>query len=220
MPDEPESGEQFEHQPSAMNGLLVTVLLPAMAIAYLVLRGFAGFSWVEGTMFVAGYLVTAFGITAGYHRLVTHSAYVLSRPARWILIALGSMALQGPIFYWGATHRRHHRHADRAGDPHSPVYGQPRSFPGVVKGLLHAQAGWFLDARLGAWSDSYIPDLICDPQLRLLDKLFRLFAVLSFVIPTVVGALFHRAAVGALDGLFWGGVIRLVAVHQATFSVN
>src|SRR5437867_1954078 len=66
------------------------------------------------------YLVTALGVTIGYHRLLTHRAFQAPAPVRYVLAALGSMSVQGPVIDWVADHRKHHAHADADGDPHSP----------------------------------------------------------------------------------------------------
>ena len=42
------------------------------------------------------YLATAFGITIGYHRLLTHRAFETYRPIKYLFAVLGSMAVQGP----------------------------------------------------------------------------------------------------------------------------
>ena len=41
------------------------------------------------------YLATAFGITIGYHRLLTHRAFETYRPLSTLFAVLGSMAVQG-----------------------------------------------------------------------------------------------------------------------------
>ena len=64
--------------------------------------------------------VTAFGITIGYHRLLTHRAFETPRPMRYALAVTGSMAVQGSVIAWVADHRKHHAFSDDEGDPHSP----------------------------------------------------------------------------------------------------
>lgn len=211
---------EFEVKPFPASGWIAAVLLPAMAVAYLVARRLAGFGPAEGAMLAAGYLLTAFGITAGYHRLLSHRAYALPQKVRWLVLMLGSLALQGSLFNWAAMHRRHHRYSDRAGDPHSPVHGQAPGIVGLARGFIHAHMGWYLEPESSLWKSQYIPDLVSDPQLRQLDRLFPLFAFLTFAIPAAIGALAKRSALGALDGLFWGGIIRVVLVHHTTATVN
>src|SRR6266702_8006015 len=62
---------------------------------------------------------TALGVTLGYHRLFAHRAFATFRSVECVLMVLGCMAGGAPSF-WIATHRAHHRHSDRDGDPHSP----------------------------------------------------------------------------------------------------
>jgi stearoyl-CoA desaturase (delta-9 desaturase) len=197
-----------------------TLLLSGMAVAYLGTRRLAGFGPLEATIFAAAYVLTGFGIGGGFHRLVTHRAYSLPPWARWFVLALGSMAVQGSIFNWAATHRRHHRYSDRDGDVHTPVYGRPRGIVGLFRGFVYAQMGWYFNTPWPALKSQYIPDLLADPQLSQLDRLFPLFSLLSLAIPAAIGGLVIGTWLGALDCLFWGGIIRVVLVHHTTGSVN
>ena len=79
------------------------------------------------------YVVTALGITIGYHRLLTHRAFQTHKPIEYALAAAGSMAVQGPVIDWVADHRKHHAHTDEEGDPHSPAR-RPRQRPRRASG--------------------------------------------------------------------------------------
>src|SRR5437762_5503717 len=72
------------------------------------------------------YVLTALGITIGYHRLLTHRSFATSKPLEYLFAAVGSMAVQGPVIGWVADHRKHHAHSDEDGDPHSPHVGHGR----------------------------------------------------------------------------------------------
>jgi stearoyl-CoA desaturase (Delta-9 desaturase) len=209
-----------EIKPFPASEWTAAVILPATAAVYLAVRGLAGFGPAESTMLVVGYLLTAFGVAGGFHRLLTHRSYELPHRLRWLVLMLGSMAVQGSLFNWASTHRRHHRYSDRFGDPHSPVYGQPDGIGGLMRGLIHAQTGWYLEPESNSWRNGYIKDLVADPQLRQLDRLFPAFAMLGFAIPAAIGGLLTRTVSGAVDGLFWGGIIRIVLLHHTTASVN
>jgi stearoyl-CoA desaturase (Delta-9 desaturase) len=211
---------EAEIKPFPASALIAAVLLPAMAVAYLALRRLAGFGRLECTMLVAGYLLTLFGITGGFHRQLSHRSFALPQKARWFLLMLGSMAVEGSVFTWASTHRRHHRYSDRPGDPHSPIHGRARGIFGLVRGFVHGHMGWYFEPESNSWRNQYIRDLISDPQLQQLDRLFPVFALLSFAIPAVIGALVRRTAMGAVDGLFWGGIIRIVLVHHMSGIVN
>ena len=72
------------------------------------------------------YLLTAVGVTVGFHRLLTHRAFQTRPWLRYTLAVLGSMSLQGPVIDWVADHRKHHTFTDEEGDPHSPHAGARR----------------------------------------------------------------------------------------------
>ena len=80
-------------------------------------RGSGGGNDPEGDVdgkFVGMYLVTGLGITVGYHRLFTHRSFETYRLVQFVLAALGSMAVQGPLLRWVAMHRRHHAWSSRS----------------------------------------------------------------------------------------------------------
>src|SRR5688572_3224725 len=84
------------------------------------------------------YVLTAIGVTVGYHRLLTHRAFRTYKPVEYVLAGLGSMSLQGSVIDWVADHRKHHAHTDEEGDPHSPHVGHGSG----LSGLWHAHTGW------------------------------------------------------------------------------
>ena len=89
-------------------------------------------------------MLTALGVTLGYHRMFTHRAFESSRTFRAIIAILGSMAVEGSVITWVADHRKHHAFTDQEGDPHSPHLRGP-GFWGAVKGLWHAHVGWLFE---------------------------------------------------------------------------
>ena len=67
------------------------------------------------------YLLTAVGITVGFHRLLTHRSFQTPRWLEYTFAVLGSMAVQGPVNSWVADHRKHHAFTDKDGDPAQPT---------------------------------------------------------------------------------------------------
>ena len=70
----------------------------------------------------AMYTLAGFGITIGFHRLLSHRSF--DAPAlgtSGTFAVLGSTAAQGAVIHWVAHHRKHHAFADEEGDPHSPT---------------------------------------------------------------------------------------------------
>ena len=77
------------------------------------------FHWSALIVLVVLYYTTgAWGICLGYHRLLTHRSLKLWKPLEYATAILGTLALQGGPIDWIATHRAHHAHTDKEGDPH------------------------------------------------------------------------------------------------------
>ena len=166
------------------------------------------------------YLLTAGGITIGYHRLLTHRSFQTSKPLEYLFAALGSMAVQGPVIAWVADHRKHHAHTDTDGDPHSPHVGHGDGALGVMRGLWHAHTGWLFSEQGRAGRSRYTPDLTEDAGMRLLSRRFPLLVLAGLAIPALAGYLLTGTLLGAATGLLWGGLVRVFFVHHVTWSVN
>jgi fatty-acid desaturase len=159
----------------------------------------------DAALFLAFYVITALGVGVGYHRLLTHRGFVCGKWLRRVLTWAGSAALQGGPSRWVALHRRHHRHVDRAGDPHTPL-----------EGLFHGHIGWILlrDEQDGMDHGELVPDVSGDdPWLRVLDP------QLMFVLPWLLTGAFCYAVAG-WRGVLWGTLVRTVAMWHVTWSVN
>ncbi len=154
------------------------------------------------------YSLNVLSVTVSFHRELTHGALRLKSPLRYIMAALASLAVEGGPFSWCARHRKHHRYTDKPGDPHSPL-----------EGFFHAHFGWFFKEGDPVYQE-YIPKLLREPGLVLVDKLFPLIAVLSFVLPGLISFAFTTSLRGFIAGVFWGGFVRIFLVHHMTWSVN
>ena len=111
---------------------LAAVVLPFLAfIAAIGLLPNSVVGWSDLAILVAMYLVSAFGITIGYHRLLTHRAFQTYKPLEYALAMAGSMAVQGPVIDWVADHRKHHANTDIA----LKTKGVDRSAPGDRQGV-------------------------------------------------------------------------------------
>jgi stearoyl-CoA desaturase (delta-9 desaturase) len=163
------------------------------------------------------YLLTAVGITVGFHRLLTHRAFQTHAWLERVFAVLGSLSVQGSVLDWVADHRTHHAHTDREGDPHSPHVGHGSG----LAGLWHAHTGWLFETQGQADWKRYASELYEDPAMRSIARSFPLLAGLSLLVPTLAGFALHGfTATGALRGLVWGGLVRIFLVHHVTWSVN
>jgi stearoyl-CoA desaturase (delta-9 desaturase) len=85
--------------------------------------------------------------------------------------------------------------------------------------LVHVGAA--LDVELGrAVRERYAPDLMRDPALRTIDRLFFVWVLLGLALPFAFGWLLGGALDAALTGLLWGGVVRIFLLHHVTFAIN
>src|SRR5215831_17326294 len=117
--------------------ILLVVLIPLLATA-LALR----LLWQRAVhapdliLLAVMYSLVALGVTVGYHRMLTHRSFRAHPVVKCILLILGSMAFERSPLSWTANHLKHHAHADRPGDPHSPL-----------EGFFHAHLGWIFQER-------------------------------------------------------------------------
>jgi stearoyl-CoA desaturase (delta-9 desaturase) len=195
------------------------VVLPFLGlIASIVLLWGWGLSWVELTLLAGMYLLTALGITVGYHRFFTHRSFETNPVVECVLAVLGSMAVQGPLLMWVAVHRKHHQHSDGHEDPHSP-HRHGTGFLGLVRGFWFAHVGWMFHdgpANLA----HYVKDLYRSKLLRAVSALFPVWVVAGLLLPAFLGWLLLGGWAGALLGLVWGGLVRVFLLHHVTWSVN
>ncbi len=203
--------------------MFLSVVLPfaglVTAIVLLWNRNSAfGIGWPELIVMLVLYALCGFGVTIGFHRLLTHKAFETYRPIKLALAIFGSASGQGMCIRWCATHRRHHQVSDRDGDPHSPhVHG--KGFWQMLRGFAHAHVMWCFDADCPDVTRS-IPDLLEDKALLLIDQLYFFWIAVSFLIPAVVLGWYHHSWQGFCAGLIWGGIARVGLLQHVTWSVN
>ena len=197
----------------------ITVVMPylgVIALAYWTYTLPSG--WLLLTVFALSYLAVGFGVTIGYHRLLAHKSFTSYPWVEGIFYVLGCMAMQGPPIRWTATHRRHHQRSDQDGDPHSPHLAG-NGVKGVVLGLWHAHTGWLLTADKER-TDRSVKDLIRNPMIRTIDRLYWLWLTLSVAVPLTLGWALTHTFTGGLVAVFWAVIVRISLMHHATWSVN
>jgi stearoyl-CoA desaturase (delta-9 desaturase) len=200
----------------------MAVVLPfigCIAAAILLWRwGFMG--WLYVATLVGGWLLSGFGITIGFHRLLTHRSFETYRFVKLFWMAMGALSVEGSPLVWCAVHRRHHELSDLPGDPHSPhLHGE--GLWNTLRGLWYAQTGWLFT---GFWTSPdlprYVPDLLADRALVVVDRLYYLWVLASLSLPALIGGLATWSLRGAVLGLLWGGLVRIFITHHITWSIN
>lgn len=173
---------------------------------------------MELSLFFSFWLITGLGLTVGYHRFFTHSAFATHPVVSNMLIIMGSMAGRGPMISWAAMHRRHHELSDHEGDLHSPnLHGTTRF--GRLRGLLHAQLTWMIRHDYPNVAH-YVPDLIAQRSWVAVNGYYHGWVLLGLILPAVIGGLVSGSLWGALTGFLWGGVVRMFVVEQSMSAIN
>jgi len=102
---------------------------------------------------IAGYiLIKMFGISACYHRLVSHRAFKVNRFWKLFILACAILSAQNSPIIWALIHRGyHHRYSDTDRDPHSPQVG-----------FWHSYILWIFKTDASKMTTKYIPDVLRD----------------------------------------------------------
>jgi len=197
---------------------LATILLPlAGTIVALGLLAYRPIGSVEIGLLFAMYFVTSLGMTVGFHRHFAHRSFRAHPALRAVLGVLGSMAGQGTLVSFVAMHRRHHQFSEREFDPHSPYVDELGRPMGRFSGLWHSHIGWMLESH-PTNTTRFARDLIQDPMVHRVSKLYLLWVLMGLLIPTALGGLLTLSAMGALTGLLWGGFVRLFVVDHLMWT--
>ncbi len=203
---------------------VVRTLVFALPPAALVLGGWLAWGgalhWSDLLIMAVTYVLTGLGVTVGYHRLFTHRSFKTTRAVRVTLAVLGSMAVEGPVLEWVATHRKHHQFTDVPGDPHSPHLDNAPGWRGALRGLAHAHVGWMFRGQDMANPRRYAKDLLGDRDLPFISRMFPLWVGVGLAIPFGLGVALTGSLAGGLTGLLWGGAVRILLLHHVTFSIN
>ena len=150
--------------------------------------------WVSGSL----------GIGIAYHRLLTHRGFKTPKWMEYFLTICGTLALEGGPIVWVATHRSHHQHSDKEGDPHTPR-----------EGAWWAHMGWIMFGKAMHQNidvlTRYVPDLGKDKFHVALTKW-------HWVTQVVVGL--ALLAFGGLPYVLWGVFFRTTFGLHATWLVN
>jgi stearoyl-CoA desaturase (delta-9 desaturase) len=190
-------------------------VLPFIAMHLACLGVFVvGVSWFAVAVAAALYGLRMFALTGFYHRYFSHKAFRTSRAVQFVFAVIGASCVQRGPLWWAAHHREHHRHADTALDPHSPVR----------HGFLWSHMGWFLTPAAFRTRWELIPDWRDYPELRWLDRydivVPVLLAVALFLLGHWVGAAHPGSATSGLQLLVWGFFVSTIVLFHATVSSN
>jgi sn-1 stearoyl-lipid 9-desaturase len=168
------------------------------------------FSWSALVVCAVLYLAAGFGVTLGYHRLLTHRSFRTPKIVEYILSILGCLSNQGGPLQWVAVHRAHHQHADGDEDPHTPRHG-----------FWWAHVFWWMprNPSLGELPQyrRYVTDLAKDPVQCFLH---RWHWALPLALAGVLYGLGEAWDGVGLSWVVWGIFVRTAVLYHATWLVN
>ena len=179
------------------------------------------FHWVDLVLLVGLYVVCAFGTTIGFHRYFTHRGFETRTP--------GQGDARDPRLHddAGPAHAVGHR------PPQAPRALRPAGRPALAarrprrrrarrpsRGFVHAHVGWLFTNLGMEQGRGYGKDLYEDRLVRTIDRLYLLWVVLTLGIPFAIGYAVGGTLERGLEGLVWGGLVRIFLYQHATFSVN
>ena len=148
---------------------------------------------------------TGLSITAGYHRLFSHSTYKTNKFIEAIYLFFGSMATQGSALRWSHDHRIHHAHIDKDEDPYT-----------VKRGFWHAHMFWLLKNQKPI-KEKVISDLVRDPILSFQHKYYDILMVATNALATVFIGWVTNDYFGAF---VFGWLLRQFLLHHFTWFIN
>jgi len=193
----------------------LSTLGAAIAVFQLVEGSVGAVEWI---LLAGFYFATAIGIEGGFHRYFSHNAFQGNLRVTWLMGGLGSMAAQGPVLFWAATHRKHHAFTDIDGDPHSPrLHGN--GLKGRLAGMIHAHVGWLFAKEQASWAQ-FAPDLLRKREVVQINQSYLSWVALGLLLPAVIGGVVSMSWQGAFNGFIWGGLLRIFLLDHVTWSVN
>ncbi|KAI7754788.1 hypothetical protein M8C21_015928, partial [Ambrosia artemisiifolia] len=155
-------------------------------------------------------LLSGFGVTLGYHRLLTHRSFKVPKLVEYFFAYCGVHALQRDPIVWVRTHKLHHKHADTQMDPNAPTQGVWLSY-----------LGWFLYNNYVATKKRQTPRS-CGEKSNVSELeaqgFYRFLNDTYFWHPTALATLLYLY--GGFPYLAWGMGMRITILHLTTYIQN
>jgi stearoyl-CoA desaturase (delta-9 desaturase) len=163
---------------------------------------------------VLSYAVRCFAIGGIYHRYFSHQSYKTSRWFQFVLAVLGCTTGQRGPLSWATSHRLHHQHADRDGDPHSPT----------LRGFWHAHMGWYLEKDALPTHDTELKRFEKTPEIIWLNRnhsvVFLVYLAALYALGVLAGRVFETSGATGLQFVLWGGFVSTLLLIHATGLIN
>jgi stearoyl-CoA desaturase (delta-9 desaturase) len=180
--------------------------------------GWYYFTWSAFVIFIVlHYLTGMYGITFGFHRLLSHKSFKAALPVEYSAAFFGTLACQGGPISWVGQHRVHHAFSDKSEDPHN-----------INKGFWHSHIGFIFNRRADLNSSEevahYCPDIAKNKYYMFLEKnMIPIQFVVGFLLLGLGGLIGSSPGFdwhNALSFTIWGVFVRLVTIYHVTWFVN
>jgi len=151
-------------------GMIIPIQIAGLYSIYLLCTSTPSYWWAYT---LCGYILLIWlGVSACYHRLVSHRSFQTGRWRKCFMICCAIASGQGSPIIWGLVHRYHHRLADTDQDPHTPQHG-----------FWHSYVGYMFKLKIDRMEIKYISDLIEDPDMVFAHQYYLLiFWIINIVI--------------------------------------
>ena len=179
--------------------MLFYLIFFPIAIASLGWSLFNGSSdlWVVTAIFT--FLYSGYGISVGFHRLLSHGAFETSEIIRKLLLFWGCQGAQGSPVTWSLIHNRsHHAYTDTDKDVHTPT-----------KGISYALGGWIFHKENHEFAQKELFKIRkqLDPFALWCHKNYNVLIILNLVV------------IALLSGYMFGGRYVLASLNASMLSV-
>ncbi len=144
-----------------------------------------------GLSLACWFIYGCFGISIGFHRLLSHKSFEAHPVGYYLMSILGSLATGGSPITWVGAHRLHHTYPDHKGDPHSMQNQNSLSI------YFHLWKPFFIRRK-------HIRELVKDPFQVFLHRHY-------FLLLTVFAGLLY--ALSPFIGIFCYSVPAVMAFH-------
>lgn len=150
------------------------------------------------------YMISGVGISAGYHRLISHRSFGAHAWFRATLLVMGACAFTSSALNFASNHRRHHRFTDTLKDPHS-----------TKRGWFFAHIGWAcIRAEI---SLDNVHDLTRDKLVMWQHRYHWWLAIAcGWALPIIIAYSWDDP----LGGLVIAVLTRIVIFHHCMFLIN
>lgn len=162
-------------------------------------------SWKLVAISAALVYITGISVTAGYHRLYSHTTYKINKFMEGVLLYFATMATQGSALRWSFDHRHHHAFVDTDRDPYS-----------IKKGFWYAHFLWLFE-KPKEIENKVISDLIRRPLLNFQHRFYGVLMVTTNVLTTLFIGWWLNDYLGAF---LFSWFVRLFFLHHFTWFIN